>query len=109
MFGSVVDEQGGVWVVTPYTSGHGLDRRLARVGHVGRVLATTWAATLAESLAALHEAGLAHGSVDASRVLLGPRDAVLLDASCALTGDEAAERATSGRWSRSSRRRPASD
>ena len=93
VFGSVTDDRRETWVVTAYTSGHGLDRRLARVGQVGRSLATSWAAALAEALAALHATGLVHGALDASRVLLGPRDTILLDASCARPGDDGARAA----------------
>ena len=91
VFGSVTDSEGVTWVVTAYTSGHGLDRRLDRVGQVGRALAVAWGATLAGALAALHEAGLVHGDVSPSRILLGVRDAVLLDASCARAGGDDAK------------------
>jgi Protein tyrosine and serine/threonine kinase len=91
VFGSVTDEAGAAWVLTAYTSGHGLDRRLERIGRVGRALAVAWGAQVAEALAAIHDAGLVHGDLRASRVLLGTRDTVLLDASCARAGGDDAK------------------
>ncbi len=73
-------------MITAYTAGSGLDRRLERVGQVGSSVVVGWGAELASALAALHEAGLVHSSLGASRVLLGRRDRALLDASCARAG-----------------------
>lgn len=89
VYGSVTDAEACTWVVTEFTSGNGLDRRLERVSRVGARQATVWCAVLADAVAALHAAGLAHGDLRPSRVLLGPGDAVLLDASCAAPGGAA--------------------
>ncbi len=81
--GAVADESRASWVVSAFVAGGGLDRRLERTGPVGPEVVAGWASDLDGALSALHAAGLAHGDVQPSRVLLGPRDRVLLDASCA--------------------------
>ncbi len=86
IYGAVTDKAGNSWVISAYTSGSGLDRRLERVGLVAAAQVVAWGAVLIEALAALHECGLVHGDVQPSRVLLGHRDTVLLDATCATEG-----------------------
>ncbi len=81
--GSLSDSHGVSWVVTSYVAGSGLDRRLERLGPQSAESAARWAATVADAVSALHAEGLVHGEVSVSRVLLGPDDRVVLDASCA--------------------------
>ncbi|HYN75293.1 MAG TPA: hypothetical protein VEV13_03770 [Candidatus Limnocylindria bacterium] len=81
--GAVADAARASWVVSAFVAGGGLDRRLERTGPVGPEVVAGWASDLGGALSALHAAGLAHGDVQPSRVLLGPRDRVLLDATCA--------------------------
>jgi hypothetical protein len=82
----VDDPSGGRWVVVPYRSGSGLDRRIERVGRVDPATSSGEGAAVARALAALHDDGLVHGDLGAHRVLLGSRDEVVLDATCARPG-----------------------
>lgn len=71
--------EGRLLTVTPYVAGGDAAARLA-AGPLPAATALAWATALAEGLAAVHAAGLVHGGVRASNLLVRPEgDPVLTD------------------------------
>jgi Protein tyrosine and serine/threonine kinase len=69
----------GIWAVVRWCAGGGLDALLVRQRRLTPGECVTVAASVAGALAVLHAAGLAHGDVRASRILLDLDGSVRLD------------------------------
>ena len=68
----VAQETGEVYVAREYMRGIVLQERIRRVAPFSLTVAADIAAAIAESLAAAHRAGVAHGDLRPARVLLSP-------------------------------------